>query len=223
MSANLQPYTFQSSLIVDDITNVDKHGVEWRTATVHDINGLLAARHYLGPIGTGRLIHAGFVDGRPVAAQVWKAPSARHLPADGTWLELARWCLTPDAGPNAGSRQHRQSVRKLRQMLPDVTTLVSYSDPSVGHTGSLYKACNWLWRPTWHRLRPPPSQGGSWDGMKVQAVKDRWVFEVSADCRRADVLSVKDEALRRTLCDECHVEPATTLVGLCQRCAEVPF
>ena len=37
-----------------------------------------------------------------------------------------------------------------------VSTVVSYSDPSAGHTGSLYRACNWIWAPTWLRLRPPP-------------------------------------------------------------------
>ena len=181
-------YAWQAGLFPSDISP-DKHGVVWRTADTVEVNGLLAARHYLGPITTGKLVHAGFIEGRPVAVQVWKAPSARHLPSDGTWLELARWCLTPEAGKNAGSRQHRHAANTIRQMLPTTTTLVSYSDPSVGHTGSLYKACNWMWRPTWHRLKPPPSQNGSWNGRTVQSVKDRWVFPLSADDRRDLVLS----------------------------------
>ena len=171
----------------------DRYGIVWRTATTVDVNGLLSAHHYLGPVANGRLIHAGFLDGRPVAVQVWRLPAARHLPNDGTWLELARWCLTADAGPNAGSRQHRHVLRDIRSKLPGVTTLVSYSDPSVGHTGSLYKACNWSWRPTWHRLRPPPTGNGSWDGVVTQSVKDRWVFAVADDGRRDEVLSMKYE------------------------------
>jgi hypothetical protein len=172
----------------------DRHGIVWRTAGPYEVNGLLATAHYLGPVRTGRLIHAGFRDGVPVAVQVWRLPAARHLPNDGTWLELARWCLTEAAGPNAGSRQHRQVVKLIRDTTP-ATTLVSYSDPSVGHTGSLYRACNWRWAPTWHRLRPPPSGNGSWDGVRAQSVKDRWVFELRRDAGRDAVLAVKDAAL----------------------------
>ena len=150
---------------------VDSHGVDWRPCSLATANSLLAEYHYLGPIRQGRHVFGGFVGGAPVAAQVWKAPTARNLPADGTWLELARWCLTSNAGPDAGSRMHKRAVRSLRDALPMVTTLVSYSDPSHGHGGSLYRACNWLWAPTWHRLRPPPSGLGSWDGVTRQAVQ----------------------------------------------------
>jgi hypothetical protein len=62
-----------------------------------------------------------------------------------------------------------------------VTTLVSYSDPSVGHTGALYKASGWIWKPTWLRIVPPPSAGGSWDGVIRQAVKDRWAYFLRPD------------------------------------------
>jgi len=182
-----------------DPTHTDSLGITWRRSDRHEVNDLLKARHYLGPIKTGRLIHAGILDGLPVAVQVWRLPASRHLPNDGTWLELARWCLTPEAGPNAGSRQHKMSARMIRDTMPEVTTLVSYSDPSVGHTGSLYKACNWEWRPTWHRLRPPPSGNGSWDkGRTRQSVKDRWAFSVRPDPLRGSVLAIKDaSALRR--------------------------
>src|SRR5690606_32459791 len=132
----------------------------------------------------------------PVAAMIWKHPTSRRLPAFGTWLELSRWCLTPSAGENAGSRMHRWSTRLIRHHLPAVTTLVSYSDPSHGHTGALYRACNWQWAPTWHRLRTPPSGNGNW-GTGAQAVKDRWLFCISPDPVRDDVLAVDDAAAVR--------------------------
>src|SRR5690606_2807761 len=88
------------------------------------------------------------------------------------------------------------ALRLIREHFSAVTTLVSYSDPSRGHTGALYKACNWLWAPTWHRLRPPPTGNGNWaNGM--QAVKDRWVFPVLPDARRDDVLAIDDPAAVR--------------------------
>lgn len=177
----------------------DRHGVLWCRCTVDDVNPLLAARHYLGPrTGGASLVFGGVLDNAYVAAQVWGNPTARHLPNDGSWLELQRWCLTPEAGAYAGSRMHAFVVRWLRRARPAVTTLVSYSDPSQGHTGALYRACNWFWAPTWHRLRPPPTGNGSWsDGQ--QSVKDRWIFPLRDDAARAEVLRIKDPRLAREL------------------------
>ena len=135
--------------------------VTWERAGLADVNGLLAERHYLGPVsGAVVYVFAGVVGRDVVAAQVWKLPTSRHLPSDGSWLELSRWCLTPEAGDWAGSRMHAWATRYLRANARGVTTLVSSSDPSAGHTGALYRACNWTWRPTWMRLAPPPSGGG---------------------------------------------------------------
>ena len=176
---------------------VDSLGVEWQVGTAADANPLLRDRHYLGPLYSGAtLVVIGATDGRVVAAQMWKHPTSRRLPSDGSWLELSRWCLTPEAGANAGSRQHRYAAKLIRKLLPSVTTLVSYSDPGHGHTGALYRACNWEWRPTWLRLRPPPGGHGDW-GTGPQAVKDRWVFSVRRDPSRDRALFIDDPAAIR--------------------------
>jgi hypothetical protein len=120
---------------------------------------------------------------------VWAAPTSRRLPHD-RWLELVRWCLV--GTKNGGSQQFRRVRRWLTESHPHVTTLVSYSDPAQGHTGALYKACNWTWAPTWHRLFPPPTGNGSWKDGKAQDVKDRWVYSLRPDTERAELLRVKD-------------------------------
>lgn len=178
---------------------VDGMGVAWSVGHEMDANPLLAEQHYLGPLSSGgyELIFIGTLDDETVAAQVWRGPTSRHLPMDGTWLELSRWCLTPAAGRNAGSRMHRHAVAVIRRLLPNVTTLVSYSDPSHGHTGALYRACNWQWRPTWLRLRTPPTGNGAWAEGDQQEVKDRWVFPLRPDPRRDDALEVTDMAAAR--------------------------
>lgn len=169
----------------------------WSAGSIREANALLAGHHYLGPINRARHVFLGRLGTAIVACQVWVLPSSRHLPLDGSWLELARWCLTPEAGEHAGSRMHRFVTRWLRDHAPAVSTLVSYSDPSQGHTGALYRACNWAWAPTWQRLRPPPSGGGSWDGVTRQSVKDRWVFALRPDAKRGDVLRVTDAGALR--------------------------
>ena len=180
----------------------DKRGILWCLSSPSEVNRLLATEHYLGERDSGQLVFAGIDDvlGEVVAAQIWGAPSSRRLPSDGTWLELARWCLTPKAGKDAGSRQHGQVVKWIRTNRPEITTLVSYSDPSQGHTGSLYRACNWEWWPTWHRLAPPPTGNGRWTaGSDIESVKDRWVFPLRDDPRRDEILPVVGYASRRTI------------------------
>jgi hypothetical protein len=147
-----------------------------------EVAPLLAVEHYLGA-GAGRYVFAGWVADELVAAQVWKHPTARMLQGDG-WLELSRWCLTPDAGKNAGSRMMGWVRRWLRRNAPEVRRLVSYSDPIHGHTGALYKASGWTYAPTHHALRWEangvgyPSGHGSWDGVTRQSPKQRWVIEL---------------------------------------------
>jgi hypothetical protein len=158
-------------------------------ASVRETYGILSRHHYLGPTKA-----AGFAWLDSHGCIVFAAPRARGVPH--RWLEVVRWCLT--GGSNAGSQQWAAAARMIRQQRPDCTTIVSYSDPSQGHSGALYRACNWLWAPTWHRLRPPPSGNGAWTEDTKQAVKDRWVFPLKFDAERAITLSLKDEALARS-------------------------
>jgi hypothetical protein len=180
-----------------DYGYLDRDGCLWRLGEAWEANVLLSREHYLGPLHSGaRMTIVGTLGGEVVAAAMWKHPTSRRLPSDGSWLELSRWCLTPRAGDNAGSRMHRWSNRLILDHLPTVTTLVSYSDPTHGHTGALYRACNWQWAPTWVRLRPPPSGHGDW-GTGQQGIKDRWVFCLRNDARRPDVLAIEDRAAVR--------------------------
>jgi hypothetical protein len=155
------------------------------------VGPFLEARHYLGPSARGLCWSDEF------GVLILAKPTSRRLPHDGSWLELSRWCLL--GIKNGGSQQWRRVVRELRVLMPDVTTVISYSDPAVGHTGALYKSCNWLWRPTWHRLRPPPSGNGKWKEGAAQSVKDRWMYPLRPDERREPLLAVQDTAAARLL------------------------
>jgi hypothetical protein len=151
---------------------------------------ILAAKHYLGPARRG----LAWIDEHGVL--VLGPPTSRSLPREG-WLELSRWCITAP-GKNVGSKQWAGLARALFEQRPELTTIVSYSDPAAGHDGALYRASGWVWAPTWHRLRPPPSGGGSWDGGKtIQAPKDRWVYCLRPDELRRVVFVVRDSAIMR--------------------------
>lgn len=152
---------------------------------------LLESQHYLG-----RSHRASFTYEDGSGVMVFAAPTARHIPT--RWLELVRWCLLEDAFGTYGSQQWK-SARCWLLERSEATTVVSYSDPSVGHTGALYRACNWLWAPTWHRLKPAPTGHGSWTPGKTQGVKDRWVAVLRPDAGRAAVLMVRDDKARREM------------------------
>lgn len=156
--------------------------------TCRSVAALLTENHYLGAVNRGTAWHDDF------GVIIVAAPTARRLP--GHWLELVRWCVTARQ-KNAGSMQWSSFVRDLRKLRPDLTTIVSYSDPSEGHTGALYRACNWWWAPTWHRLRPPPTGNGAWSRARQESVKDRWVFALRRDPARTNILRARDSAILR--------------------------
>lgn len=59
-----------------------------------------------------------------------------------TW-ELARLWVDDTVPHNAETWLISQSVRHIKTNHPAVRLLVSYADPSVNHSGTIYKAANW--------------------------------------------------------------------------------
>lgn len=151
-----------------------------------DANVRLRASHYLGAS------RRGFALACEGGVMVFANPSSRRLPQQ-TWLELVRWCITSEE-KNFGSQMFKAAVAVLKKSRPQVSTLISYSDPSTGHNGALYRGCNWCWAPTW--LRPPPSANGNWGSDKKAAVKDRWFYPLRPEIRR-HLLEVNDVSILR--------------------------
>lgn len=175
---------------------------------VAEVRDFLTSNHYLGPSKRGW----AWVSDH--GAMVFANPSSRHLPQQ-RWLELVRWCLNGEK--NAGSKQWSLFVRWARIHRPDITTVVSYSDPAVGHTGALYRACNWWWAPTWLRLRPPPTGNGNWGTDAKQSTKDRWVYPLSADEDRIQMMTAQDESILRRWPEARYVEPGGVPFSLLAR------
>lgn len=76
------------------------------------------------------------------AAAIWSRPVARLLPLDGSWLELRRLAVAPDAPRNTASRMLGWMARHFRANRPEVVRLLSYQDTAV-HTGGIYRAAGW--------------------------------------------------------------------------------
>jgi hypothetical protein len=82
--------------------------------------------------------------GKPVGCVIYSAPprEADKRYNGKTW-ELARLYLLDEIPRNAESWLIGKSVRYINTHFPGVDVLLSYADPSAGHTGTIYSASNW--------------------------------------------------------------------------------
>lgn len=61
-------------------------------------------------------------------------------------LELTRLVVLDETGTNTESWFIGQTFEWLRQNAPEVKVLISYADPEQEHTGTIYRATNWLYQ-----------------------------------------------------------------------------
>lgn len=76
------------------------------------------------------------------AVAIWSSPIAKNLDA-GTILELRRYAIKETAPKNTANWGMKQMIQSIKNLFPNITTLVSYQDTTV-HTGIIYKASNWI-------------------------------------------------------------------------------
>jgi hypothetical protein len=82
--------------------------------------------------------------GRPIARLAVQS-IAEDLEAFQT-LELTRLFIHDDHPKNIESFSIGQSFEWIREHRPEVEILLSYSDPSQGHLGTIYQATNWMYQ-----------------------------------------------------------------------------
>jgi hypothetical protein len=140
-----------------------------------ELSAWIAARHYLGSSPAGYVFALEFLEGRQrVGAMLLGRPNGRGLdPA--AWLELTRVLFIDEAPPNTESRALAMMRRYLRVYCPAVRGLISYSDPTQGHAGTIYAADGWA---PFGRTSNGPSGWTSRPGRKAgerQPSKIRWI------------------------------------------------
>jgi hypothetical protein len=80
---------------------------------------------------------------RPVGVLTFsEAPTQTSKRYGGLTLELSRLYLHDEAPKNSESRFVGFGLRYVRKTMPNVRFIVSYADPSVGHSGVIYQATN---------------------------------------------------------------------------------
>lgn len=99
--------------------------------------------HYLRTAPPGFVQVLEFSDGqRIVGAQIIGIPAARSWNPEHV-LCLHRMYFVDDTEPMVETRSLSLMRKHIRTWLPAIRMLISYSDPTVGHLGTIYDADNW--------------------------------------------------------------------------------
>lgn len=105
----------------------------------------MIARHYLGKWPGVVTLTLGLFDGWDICGMcVFALPPRETEKRYGakTW-ELARLWIDDKMPTNAESYFIAKCLGYVRKNRKDVSVIVSYADPSAGHSGTIYRASNW--------------------------------------------------------------------------------
>jgi len=113
--------------------------------SVRDIDDMLRS-HYLGKRpGVVVLAMMMFCDALAVGCITYSLPpreTSKRYGGRVVW-EMSRLWVAPEIPTNAESWLIARSVQHIKSNHRHVALLVTYADPSAGHTGTIYKASNW--------------------------------------------------------------------------------
>lgn len=128
----------------------DRFNSEWRAVStvqecsVSGVDAFIQAHYLRKRPAIVMLALKMIVCGEPVGAIIYSMPARETIRRYGgmTW-ELARLYLLDEIPRNAETWLIAKSVNIIKRHFKNVQYLVSYADPSHGHTGLIYKAANW--------------------------------------------------------------------------------
>lgn len=104
-----------------------------------DVRAFLDAYHYIGR-GRGGQTLGAYYEGQLVALGVFSSPLRQNMELHGSFRELSRFCIHPSY-----HKKNFASWLLARFItLVDAPRIVAYADTTVGHTGAMYKAANFV-------------------------------------------------------------------------------
>lgn len=121
---------------VTELRPVGRHRVDW-----------MVRRHYLGCWPAVQTCLLGmFCRGEVVGTIIYACPPREMCQRFGgeVW-ELARLWIDDSIPRNAETWLIGASVKFIKRHHRHVCALVSYADPSAGHSGTIYRAANWVY------------------------------------------------------------------------------
>ena len=107
-----------------------------------DIEPLIKAYHYLHRMPAGILKCFILLESNniiPVGGAVF---SNGRIQYQGKYLDFSRLWVDDRCPQNTESKFVAYCIKNLQAAFPDFEGIVTWADPKQGHTGTLYKACN---------------------------------------------------------------------------------
>jgi very-short-patch-repair endonuclease len=146
---------FHIGKVLEPPLRVDLHRLTFQSVSNSDAHSFLAQFHYLGNLGTVASCFGAF-DGGTLAAVCAFGGVTRQQSIQkvnrcvGTNLgpkqlrELRRFCIRPNvSAKNMASYCLKRFLDLCKAAFPNVDAVLSFSDPTVGDIGTIYKASNW--------------------------------------------------------------------------------
>lgn len=104
------------------------------------LKSFVLREHYLHSLPRAGSEYFGLViDNKLRGVAIFGNPTAKQY--NGTGLELKRFCLSKNAPMNTCSWFMSKCIRILSNK--GIRKIITYADPSVGHEGTMYRACNY--------------------------------------------------------------------------------
>lgn len=147
---NIFDILVQKSIIDAKIINVQIKELEFKQVGRVEYNKFYQKYHYIGNAGKWGYTVGAYYKGRLVAAVTYsgcsRKESAERLKIRPNQMrELSRLCRHPKYKcRNLLSKLISRSIQMLKNDRPGVTHLITFADTTRGHTGSIYKAANWV-------------------------------------------------------------------------------
>ena len=124
---------------------------QWRAAThiapmVRSHADWMIGRHYLRRWpGVCTLILGLYKRHLPIGVIVFALPPTQTaVRYGGAAWELARLWVSDEVPQNAESYFMGAAIRYVKNNFKNIRFLVTYADPSAGHSGAIYRATNWI-------------------------------------------------------------------------------
>jgi hypothetical protein len=104
----------------------------------------VAANHYLqcAPPGFGFILEF-YERGTLIGAHIWGRPQANVMYNPDYVLQLYRVFFVDETQRCVESQALGMARKHIRTWTPGIRLVLSYSDPSVGHEGTIYDADGW--------------------------------------------------------------------------------
>lgn len=108
-----------------------------------ELKDWIAANHYLQSCPPGFVQMLEFIEGKQrIGGMLIGRPAAKTYDAN-TILQVHRVWFVDETEHCVESKALAQMRKHIRVWLPQIRLLLSYSDPSAGHVGTIYKADGW--------------------------------------------------------------------------------